>query len=304
MKKILMLLLFWVTCHPIVSACDVCGASTDNVFGLLPMYKHFVGLRYQYRSFQVEHPPLFSFEEISYSKNYYHNAELWGRYSFLKNRFQAYAFIPFQHYRQNESGKLSLGQGFGDVRLQLQGLIVNSSDSAAYNLRHTLRAGVGIKLPTGKSSISTESWVLLAPNLQPGTGSVDIPLNLIYTLQYRKVGLNMELNYRINTSAPKSGYHFGNRLTTTIQAFLRQEIKTALLLPYVGVGWEQMQVDRKSGILQDFTGGQSLSATIGTEVFFNRVSFGLNMQVPVWQNLGEGYINAGWQGNLRFLYLF
>ena len=222
----------------------------------------------------------------------------------MKNRLQAYAFLPFQHFRQNEEGTLSIGQGLGDIRFQLQGILLNSSDSAAYKLRHSLRAAVGIKLPTGKSVLSSSTGELLAPNLQPGSGSIDIPLSLIYTLQYRKVGLNVEANYRINTKAPKTSYQFGNRLTGNLQAFYRKEAKATILLPYIGIGFEQLQADQKSNIIQDFTGGQSLSATIGGEIFLKRCSFGLNAALPLWQNLGAGYIDGGWQCNVRALYLF
>jgi hypothetical protein len=182
--------------------------------------------------------------------------------------------------------------------------LFNSSDSAEYKIRQSLLAGAGIKLATGAYRQQSTDGIILPAGLQPGSGSFDIPFNLLYTLQYRKVGINTELNYRINTKAAKTAYKVGNRLGAGMQFLYRQKVRNNMLLPYLSLQYEYKQQDLKSGFPQEFTGGQALLGGVGMECFLKTWSFGLSAQHPLWQNLAGGYVQASWQAQARVLFLF
>jgi hypothetical protein len=307
MKSILIsAFLLLLTVMPLIDlqACDVCGGAGDNVFGLLPSYKsRFLGIRYQYRHYSVTHPALFASEESTRAENFYQQADLWGRFGFAKNKLQLYASLPIAYNIQKENSSKYAALGLGDAQLLLQVQLLNSSDSASYKLRHILFGGAGLKLPTGKYQLQDGNYDLPA-GMQPGSGSFDIPLNLIYTIQYRKVGLNTELNYKLNTTALKGAYRFGNRLSAGMQFLYRHRYKSAMLIPYANLNFELRNADRKHGYIQDFTGGQALSAGMGAECFLKNFAIGLSAQHPIYQNLGEGNIKGSWQIQGRVLFLF
>ncbi len=299
-------LLLSLTVMPLINlqACDVCGGSGDNVFGLLPSYKsRFLGIRYQYRHYRVTHPALFASEESTQAENFYQQADLWGRYGFAKNKLQLYASLPIAYNIQKENSSKYAALGLGDAQLMLQVQLLNSSDSASYKLRHILFGGAGLKLPTGKYHLQDGNYDLPA-GMQPGSGSFDIPLNLIYTLQYRKVGLNTELNYKLNTTALKGAYRFGDRLSAGMQFLFRYRYKAAMFVPYLNLSFEHRNADSKLGYKQDFTGGQAFSAGIGAECFLKTWAIGFSTQHPIYQNLGEGNIKGGLQIQSRVLFLF
>ncbi|MBP8240682.1 MAG: hypothetical protein KAX50_12000 [Saprospiraceae bacterium] len=61
MKTVLTAALLWVLASGQVLACDVCGCAVGgNYLGILPQFRrHFAGVRFQYRTFDSEHPNLF-----------------------------------------------------------------------------------------------------------------------------------------------------------------------------------------------------------------------------------------------------
>jgi hypothetical protein len=57
----------------------------------------------------------------------------------------------------------------------------------------------GLKLPTGASDFNAYDMSEVAnPYFQLGTGSLDVPLNLVYTLKKNEFGINLNLLYQLN----------------------------------------------------------------------------------------------------------
>jgi hypothetical protein len=303
MRFFWMLLLLAISYAP-AQACDVCGPSaSDNIFGLLPNYKaRFIGFRYQFRTMQTEHPPLFEWEETRFAQDYFQTAEVWGRYGFFNGRLQLYGFLPYNIFQQEDNGTNYFAHGIGDLRVMAQWTVYETVDSAAYQWRHQLQLAGGVKLPTGARNRKSNN-ISLAANMQPGTGSFDFPLNLNYSLQYRKMGLNVESNLQINLSNPE-GYRFGHRFSQNLRLFYRQELGQSLWLPSVGLNYQQMEVDRQNGQAVDFTGGQALWGTLGVDLFRPGFSIGLHAQKPIAQHLGDGFLKAKWQASLRAIVMF
>lgn len=272
-------------------ACEVCGCSMGgNYFGILPQFHgHFVGLRYQYRSFRSEHVPLFNESEQLISHEYFQTAELWGRWNPSK-KVQLFAFVPVNFMRKQEAGITTLENGLGDMSLIANVVLLNTGDDIRNTWKHALQLGGGVKIPTGRSNLKLADG-LVNPNFQLGTGSFDFPLNAIYTVRYKRAGLATELNYRINTPNGEN-YRFGNRLNTATRLFYWQQAGIVNFLPSVGMLWEHAAQDAENGIRQDLSGGQSLWFTSGLEVYFNRFSVGASYQQTLYQHLSDGQLTS------------
>lgn len=283
-----------------VYSCDVCGGGHGSYYGILPQFnRHFAGIRYKYRATHTRHPEAHMGDPIS-SSEIYHSAELWGRYSFSK-RFQLFAFIPFLFNRQLAGENENRSSGLGDVTLSLQFNIFNTGDSLNHKWRHALQVGAGVKSPTGANNL-VQNGKTLAQTMQLGTGSFDIPLNLSYTVRRKTLGINVDMNYKINLVNDK-GYRIGNYLSSSFKLFYWGEIGQVSLLPQAGFNLEAGAEDFKNGLKQDYTGGELHSLFIGMDTYWKRVSFGLNCQVPVYQTFGGGMIDSSPKFSAQFFYL-
>lgn len=304
MKKITSIIILLLAVAYNASACDICGCSVSgNTFGILPQFqRHFAGIKYNYRAFRTEHPPLFANSKKVVSNEYYHTAEAWGRFVPHK-RVQLFAFVPTHFYKKQEDGITTLSNGLGDASLIVNYILLNTAnDSADSDWKHALQMGGGVKLPTGKNSFAENNENTI-PQMQPGTGSVDFPLNIIYTLRYKSFGLNSEYNYRVNL-ANAQGYKFGDRFNATTRVFYWKKFEHYTFLPNTGISYEHGAADVKDGVLQDYTGGNVVLANAGMDFYFNKFSVGLSAQQPVYQYLGENYIHAKTRFSTNFIYLF
>jgi len=66
----------------------------------------------------------------------------------------------------------------------------------------------GVKLPTGDDNQRDNQGNLLPPGLQLGTGSVDVPVGLVFTAFKDRVGFNSSFLYQFNNES--DGFRFGD----------------------------------------------------------------------------------------------
>lgn len=300
MKKIFAISVFLILTG-YIQACDVCSCSAGgNYFGILPQFKrHFVGMRYQYSHAVSMHPGLDGFNLGS--EEFFRTYEAWGRYV-VSRRIHLFAFVPVNQFSQMENEKEVTTKGLGDISVMANYILLNTGDSSTMKWRHALQIGGGIKLPTGKSTILSEG-LLLHQNIQPGTGSFDIPVSLVYTLRYQQLGLNTELGYRFNTGN-NIGFRYGNRFQTSCRLFYWQKAGKISFLPQAGLTFEKADVDYKNNEVLEYTGGSSLMANVGIDIYYNRFSLGAGFQKPVYQHMGDGNIQSKSRFNTQLIYLF
>lgn len=290
MKSLLSVILLLGITSGRMLACDICGCAVGgNYLGILPGFKqHFAGLRLQSRGYLSQHPSLFGEGLGLSSEENYHTAELWGRWS-PRHNVQVFGFLPYHHFSRAEGGATYHARGLGDVSLLLSWVLFNSGDSSRRVLRHALQAGGGFKLPTGNAELRDAAGLRLPRNMQPGSGSIDFPLNLAYTLRFRSAGLAAEGNLRLAT-ADKETYRFGWRSSLATRFFYWQQLRAAAILPAAGLFWEKNQADRYAGMPQEFTEGEALWGSVGFDIFWARWSFAVLYQHPLAAALGGGFI--------------
>ncbi|HRI77969.1 MAG TPA: hypothetical protein PLR06_00410 [Cyclobacteriaceae bacterium] len=280
MKQLFVLLLLLFFSIPLFS-CDVCGCSLGgNYFGILPLYnKNFIGLRWSQASFHSYIAPT-QYHAAQESDDTYSKVELWGRFHISK-RIQLFAFVPYVYNDMNGTDQVVFAQGIGDVSIVANYRVINNSEGAD-ELKHTLLFGGGIKLPTGKFSL-TDKGKIINRNFQMGTGSVDFIGNAVYTMRYRKVGINLETGYKLNTRN-SNDYLFGNQFRVSAQLFFWQKIGPLSILPHAGVYFEQADTHWDGDIIQTNTGGSATQGSAGIDFYISHFTLGINFQHPLKQH--------------------
>lgn len=304
MRKALLLIL---VLHIAVSikACDVCSCSSGgSYYGILPQFqKHFIGVRWTGSYSTANHIPSYIADEIykPATKLSLHSIELWGRF-YVAKRVQIFAFVPFNVFRENENSVISTVHGLGDATLMSNYAVINTGESLMKKVKHTLLLGGGIKFPAGKFK-SIDDGSVANPNIQTGTGSFDFIVNGVYTVRYKKAGLNTEASYRINT-ANRDNYRFGNRFNLSMKAFLWLKAKSVSFLPNTGISFENAEKNTRNNNIKYYTGGSALYATAGMETYFKRFNLGFSFQQPVAYNLAEGLIKPSQRYTVNFTFMF
>lgn len=283
-------------------ACDVCGCSLGgNYFGILPLYnKNFVGLRWSQATFHSYIAPTQNLP-AQHSHDTYRKMELWGRY-YVTKRIQLFAFVPYASNEMDGTDQKVSAQGLGDINLMANYVLLNTGEERS-DFKHTLIAGGGFKLPTGKFSL-TDKGKIINRNFQMGTGSVDFNLNAVYTVRFKKTGINIETGYKINTRN-NVDYLFGNQYRASAQLFFWQRIGPVSILPHAGMNYEQAAMHKDGNIIQVNTGGTALLASGGMDIYVSRFTAGLNYQEPVLQHYNSDETadiksKARWTASLTF----
>ncbi|MEJ0030281.1 MAG: hypothetical protein WDO15_07900 [Bacteroidota bacterium] len=280
MKKLFIIVVMFVIAGS-ASACDVCGCSLGgNYFGILPFYgKNFIGLRWSEAQF---HSYIYPTQNLPAQQSHdtYSKVELWTRYH-LTRRIQLFAFVPYMYNNMNGTDQVVDAHGLGDINLMANYTLINNSEGGS-DWKHTLIAGGGIKLPTGKFSLYDKGKIINR-NFQMGTGSVDFTASAVYTIRYKKTGLNFETGYKMNTHN-KDGYHFGNQFRFSSQVFFWQQFGKVSLLPHAGANYENAAMHRDGDIIQVNTGGTAILGAAGLDVYVGPFTVGVNYQKPVTQH--------------------
>lgn len=281
MKRTALIFLVGLFFSQQAKACDVCGCSLGGTYmGILPLYnRNFIGLRWSQASFHSYIAPT-KYLAAQTSDDTYSKVELWARY-YLTPRIQLFAFVPYAYNSMSGSDQAVFAHGLGDMNIMANYVILNTGEENR-DLRHTLIAGGGIKLPTGQFSL-TDKGKIINRNFQMGTGSVDFNLNAVYTMRYKKTGINLETGYKINTRN-SDNYLFGNQYRASAQLFFWQKVGPVSFLPHAGMNYEQAATHKDGDIIQVNTGGSAWLGSGGMDIYVNRFTLGLNYQKPVAQH--------------------
>ncbi len=286
-----------------VAACDVCGcAISGQQFGILPQFqKHFLGLRYGTRSFQTVHPPIFSTDKLTTSKEHFQSIDLWGR-MVLSERIQLFGFLPFSNIVKTEDGQTFKQNGLGDISVMAMYSVINQRQSTSSPLIQNLQIGGGIKLPTGSYDIISADGIYV-PGAQLGSGSVDILANLSYIIRYEKIGLSVESSYRYNNTN-KLDFQFGDRFTNAARLFYRLDIDNTVIMPHVGIHLEKSFQDIHEGLPIDLSGGLGTYGQLGFDIFTSNITFGVQFQPVLHENVAAGNITSSHRFTVQTMYIF
>jgi hypothetical protein len=287
MKKYLIYLFLLLAVE--ANACDICGcANGGSFFGLLPQqHQQFMGIKFRQNSYNSHIG-----SQLLESVETFQAAEIWGRFYPMK-RTQLLVFVPFQKNVQNRNydGFQSKLEGIGDASLLLHYNLLNTftDTTKTHNTwNHQVMIGGGLKLPTGQSDFNQYDVSEVAnANFQLGTGSWDVPLNLIYTIKKHDYGLNVNMLYKVNTNN-QNDYKFANQAVLSLMVFRSVYVGNSQLMPSVGLYADYKKQDLKEGVRNKFTGGYSTAALTSLDFFTGKFGFNAAARVPIVQNLSGG----------------
>jgi len=290
------LLLLMLLTGPLASmACDICGCGVgNNYIGILPDFnKKIVGLRYRYNS-MLTHVGVNGTVTYLTTKEKYNTVELWGGWN-ITNNIRVMASVPYNINERINQGTSNTKNGIGDITVNGFYQFIHSRKNIFSNklLVQSLWVGGGIKLPTGKYNPLDKSSSNESANLfQSGTGSFDFSVNAMYDIRLQDAGFNVSSSYKINT-ANKYHYTYGNKFSSTAQAYYKVRIKNVVTLaPNTGLVYEKAQKDEDNQFSVDISGGKLFLATAGLETTVRKISVGCSWQKPLSQNLANGIIKA------------
>ncbi|MBO6515235.1 MAG: hypothetical protein JJ975_01620 [Bacteroidia bacterium] len=283
-------------------ACDACGCSAGGMgFGYIPLQKnHFVGLSYQYNSFETTHPALFENENDELSLDKFRTVIAWGRF-YINDRLLVSGFVPFKvnsvvsptsDYRVN---------GLGDVRLQAMYTLIQRGNSMSVKQFRWLSGG-SLNLPTGKQDENTST---VLPNLQPGTGGYGFEINNQITWRRYNIGVTTEVNLLANT-ANTNDYRFGNEVASNTVVFYRIKRERISVIPQLGIAQLHRAKDltyASTETVNALSGIQLISAIAGLSVYTQRFGVRMYAQQPMHHSLSDGYTKPIHLANLQLLYL-
>ncbi|MFN8414849.1 MAG: hypothetical protein U0U66_00810 [Cytophagaceae bacterium] len=277
--KILILLILIV--HSKSFACNICGGSSGgNYLGILPQFtKNFIGLRYNHKAYYYQNPVISTIGTGRLQNEYYNTIELWGRVYPTKN-IQLFFFLPYSVNRRIEDTREVSIQGIGDASILANYQIIKrTADSLKF--KHVLLAGFGLKLPTGKYQQRDENKTMFPISFQIGNGAYSFIFNAIYNIRYKRVGINTDFSYRIN-STNELYYKPGDQFTYSFSFFYWQNIKNKIsFLPQTGIYYENYGKDVEYDITKEGTGGQNMFWNLGMDVYYKRFIVGALLQMPV-----------------------
>ncbi len=288
-------------------ACDVCGCSASGFSsGFMNLNSsHFLGLSYKTKSYESTHPTLFANQPVLVSSEQFQTLELNARWMPNKH-VQIIANAPFHFFNRSENEVSETAHGLGDASAIAQWVITNSSDSAD-DFLYRFAFGGGVKAPTGKSNFLSDSYQIIIPNMQPGTGAWDVLLNANGILKMKNWGLLSEFNFSRN-GTNKNDYKFGDRTGAklSVSRWLNTKEKRIILRPEVGAQIMSSRYDFSSyseGITNEFSHGYFVDALLGAQLLYQTWSFSASAQLPIAQDFANGYVKSKWGAVLQIHYL-
>lgn len=291
-----------------VRACEVCGCSArDQRLGVLPDYRrNVVALTYGHRAFFSSHPALFTWEQPVVSDERFSNLDLSVR-SFIGRRWMLAASLPYADYRQTEDATVRRSTGMGDLSIGAMHLTTLGDSTDTRRLGQWVN-GVSVKLPTGRFETRFGDEELFIPNLQPGTGSVDVQLSSNLMKRLNTWAVQAQASIRLN-GRNADAYRFGHRAMAAVRLmrYIAPNENGGVLLPGVELGFAAARRDAinvETDEINAVSGGQGAQLMAGADYFRNRWGVGAYAGIPLWQNWGSGYLEQRTFATVQVSFLF
>jgi Putative MetA-pathway of phenol degradation len=170
---------------------------------------------------------------------------------------------------------------------------------------------IGLKLPTGATDrpVDPAVPVSLRNRLQPGTGSADGLIDVVYQQARRRWVFAADAGYRFNSEGD-GGYRRGDeaRLNASVQYVAFPRVYTQpghevfAVLEGTLVDTEE---DRLRGASLPGTDRSALLLAPGVQyVATERLFLDFSLQVPVWEEVGRGELESRWNALVQLRYAF
>jgi len=221
----------------------------------------------------------------------------------FSSRFKAFLSLPYVRNTMKMSSFEDPMMGWMDMDMQPTSGVGDATLMGLYrlytnrDLRPTdvVTLGFGLKTATGSFTETLSNGSLIHAHMQPGTGSWDPLLSLIYTKMLEQFLVQADATYQY-TTRNRQGYEFGDSLAVNLggkYAFSR-ELSASIGLTYLRVGRAVDQNGKyydpaaNNSLMDDpaNTGNQSIWLSPCLQFFpVKNVAIDAKVQVPVWERV-------------------
>lgn len=218
--------------------------------------------------------------------------------------------VPYTFDRRLDQDGLgeSSTSGLGDM--VLSGKVRFYREVGPWSDRHAA-VELDVKLPTGATDepVDRRLPVALPRQLQPGTGSTDLLLDVVYQQARRRRVFATDLSYRYNTEGD-GDYRFGNQVRLNLDLE-----RIVLPIDYKTPG-NELFVLLEGTLLHkraDEHRGRAIRSTRKTEFLLapgvqytatEQLLFSASLQLPVASDVGRGGLESDWNALVEFRYAF
>ncbi len=311
---------FFLVFSVVAEACDICGNfmgltpyNNRNSISLLHRYRVFNGYRnYQeasrffpaaaYRTAHMQHDSVPEALKVHSSKDFesYKIFELRFKY-FVHKRIELNVFAPLLDNKSKTNDLYEHHTGFGDISFNA-GFHLMMPDKER-EVKHKLVLGAGIKLPTGNYYAHDAQSQRLPFEMQPGTGSTDGFVYLNYVLMYRKVGININGNFKFN-GQNRYKERVGNSTTDFVSVFCKAKLGNVFLYPSLQANYEYTKGIYVKDIVQPSTQMNVLMLGPGLDVYYKSFSLNAAWQFTAWEQVLPGDLQSAGRLSLGVNYNF
>ncbi len=174
-----------------------------------------------------------------------------------------------------------------------------------------LSFGVGLKTPTGSSTVKGPSGRFIHAHMQPGTGSWDPMLSVMYTKTAGRLQLQTDLTYQFATRN-SHGYEFGDSFTAHVAGKFAAidvcNVTAGFTYLHVGTASDRDGEYTKLSSLMDDpknTGGDSIWFSPGVQLIpLKNGTIDAKLQVPVWERVNGIQLVSSYRVLLGISYRF
>lgn len=218
-------------------------------------------------------------------------------------RFSAFVTIPYVRNTMDmvmvtDMGDMGMNvmkqamdpvQDIGDVTVMGLYRIYTSSEIRTTD---SITIGAGIKTPTGSSTKKSDNGRFIHAHMQPGTGSWDPIISIIYTKMANPFLLQADATYQI-AARNSNGYKFGDSFTTNLSGKYAVSSSFNILggLTYLHLnraGDKEGKYTDLTSLMDDTTntGGDSIWFSPGIQVLpLKNGMIDLKVQFPIWEHV-------------------
>lgn len=265
----------FVFLFPIVlRPCDSCGGQTGAALGLMPNVSgHFLGLRARTTQQKTMETSTLNRDQ-TITTDRFSSIEWVGRHQ-LNARWQLWAFVPYQQHVKQRSNQTEIIEGLGDASLQGWYTAIQPKLEDR-RVKHSLLAGMGLHIPTGKYMKRDERKVLYPAPFQLGTGAFRFSVMMLYSAAIGKGGVFANAMLRTHQEN-ELAYQFGAIRQHLVGSYMRFAFGSYQLIASAGWLAEQNLSNRQFGNSVPSTAGQASFAQLGFELSKNKWSASLQL---------------------------
>jgi len=218
------------------------------------------------------------------------------------------AFIPLVIQSRTTFSEEENATGIGDLSLLGQFTQYFGQD-------YQLKWSGGIKLPTGKQYISDDRGIILSPDMQSGSGTIDFFGRIALVKQHtfiRNLTNQTAISYRYNTVNNHFGdpekiagrqFKFGNETIVNSAFSYSFVVNSLFVIPELGVTLRHTSPNQEQGIDASNSGGYWIRIPLGVQLkTIKNFSIRLHGEIPIKEFLDGLQITTNYKLGLQLRY--